>query len=54
MDPNRVRASLTNEYGDLFEMGVIDPTKVVKSSLRNASSVARTMLLTDHVIQEVN
>ena len=46
--------SLTNEYVDLVADGVIDPTRVVKSSLRNASSVARTMLLTDHVIQEVS
>lgn len=45
--------SLTGEWGNLIEMGVIDPAKVVKSSLRNAASVATTMLLTALVIQEV-
>lgn len=43
--------SLTGEWGDLIEMGVIDPAKVVKSSLRNASSVACQMLLTELVVQ---
>lgn len=45
--------SLTGEYGDLVEMGVIDPAKVIKSSLKNAASVACQMLLTETVIQTV-
>ena len=40
----------TLEYGDLVEMGVIDPTKVVKSVLRNASSVASALLTTEVVM----
>ena len=40
----------TLEYGDLVEMGVVDPTKVVKSVLRNASSVASALLTTEVVM----
>lgn len=39
-------------YGDLVEMGVIDPTKVTKTALRNAASVAGLMLTTDCAIAE--
>ncbi len=42
----------TNEYGDLIEMGVIDPTKVVRSALQNAASVASLMLTTEAIIAE--
>ena len=31
----------TGEYGDLFAMGIIDPTKVAKTALQNAASVSR-------------
>lgn len=37
----------TGEYGDLVEMGVIDPTKVTKTALINAASVAGLLLTTD-------
>jgi chaperonin GroEL len=40
------------EYGDLLEAGVIDPTKVVRAALENASSVARILLSTDCIITE--
>jgi chaperonin GroEL len=43
----------TGEYGDLVEMGVIDPTKVTKTALINAASVASLLLTTDcsiHII----
>ena len=42
----------TNEYGDLIAMGVIDPTKVVRSALQNAASVASLMLTTEALIAE--
>ncbi len=42
----------TGEYGDLLKGGVIDPTKVVRSSLENASSVARILLSTDVCISD--
>ena len=44
----------TNEvYGDMFEMGIIDPTKVTRSALQNAASVAGLMLTTDCMIGEI-
>ena len=42
----------TGEYGDLVEMGVIDPTKVTRFALQNAASVAGLMLTTDAMIAE--
>jgi chaperonin GroEL len=42
----------TGEYGDLIEMGVIDPVKVVRSALQNAASVASLMLTTEAIIAE--
>ena len=43
----------TGVYGDLVEMGVIDPTKVTKSALVNAASIAGLLLTTDCAINEV-
>ncbi|MCP5266605.1 MAG: chaperonin GroEL [Burkholderiaceae bacterium] len=40
------------EYGDLVEMGVVDPTKVTRTALQNAASVAGLMLTTDAMIAE--
>ena len=42
----------TDTYGDLFEMGVIDPTKVTKNALQNAASIAGLLLTTDCAINE--
>ena len=42
----------TAEYTDLVKAGVIDPTKVVRCALENASSVARILLSTDVCISE--
>jgi chaperonin GroEL len=42
----------TGEYGDLVAMGVIDPTKVTRSALQNASSVAGLLLTTECMIAE--
>ncbi len=42
----------TGEYGDLIEMGVIDPVKVVRSALQNAASVASLMLTTEAMVAE--
>src|SRR3954453_6014294 len=43
----------TGEYGDLVEMGVVDPTKVARFALQNAASVASLMLTTDAMIAEL-
>jgi chaperonin GroEL len=42
----------TDGYGDLMEMGVIDPTKVTRLGLQNAASIASLVLTTDCVIAE--
>jgi chaperonin GroEL len=42
----------TEEYGDLIEAGIIDPTKVVRTALQNAASVASLMLTTDVMVAE--
>ena len=42
----------TEEYGDLVAMGVIDPVKVVRSALQNASSVAGLLITTEAAIAE--
>ena len=39
-------------YGDMFEFGVIDPTKVVRHALRNAASVAGLMITTEALIAD--
>ena len=41
---------VTGEYGDMFEMGVIDPAKVTSQALSNAISVATTILTTNAII----
>jgi chaperonin GroEL len=42
----------TEGYGDLVEMGVVDPTKVTRTALQNAASVAGLLLTTDAAIAE--
>jgi chaperonin GroEL len=42
--------ALTNQYEDLIKAGVIDPTKVVRTDLENAASIAGLMLTTEAVI----
>jgi chaperonin GroEL len=42
----------TSHYGDLIEMGVIDPTKVTRTALQNAASVAGLILTTDASVAE--
>jgi chaperonin GroEL len=43
----------TGEYGDLIAQGVIDPTKVTKTALVNAASVAALVLTTDTIIADL-
>ena len=45
--------ALTDEYEDLVEAGVIDPTKVVRSALQNAASIASLLLTTEALISEI-
>ncbi|WP_281719017.1 chaperonin GroEL [Pandoraea apista] len=43
----------TGEYGDLVEMGVVDPTKVTRTALQNAASVSGLLLTTDCAVAEL-
>jgi len=42
----------TGEYGDMVEMGILDPTKVTRSALQNATSVAGLLLTTEAMVAE--
>jgi len=43
----------TEEYGDLIEMGILDPTKVTRSALQNAASIASLILTTDALVADL-
>ena len=43
----------TGEYGDMVEMGILDPTKVTRSALQNAASVAGLMITTEAMVAEL-
>ena len=43
----------TEEYGDLVQMGVIDPTKVTRTALQNAASVSGLLLTTEAAVAEI-
>jgi chaperonin GroEL len=43
----------TGEYGDMVSMGVLDPTKVTRTALQNAASVASLILTTDAMVAEL-
>jgi chaperonin GroEL len=58
---NRVRESkgtfgynaASDEYGDMIEMGILDPTKVTRLALQNAASVAGLLLTTEAMVAEL-
>ncbi len=43
----------TGEYGDLMEMGILDPTKVTRSALQAAGSIAGLMITTEAMVAEI-
>jgi chaperonin GroEL len=43
----------TEEYGDLIQMGILDPTKVTRYALQNAASIAGLMITTEAMVAEV-
>ncbi|MGD8804084.1 MAG: chaperonin GroEL [Gammaproteobacteria bacterium] len=43
----------TGEYGDMVEMGILDPTKVTRSALQNAASVAGLLITTECMVAEL-
>ncbi len=52
-NPNYGFNALINEYTDMVESGIIDPTKVTRSALENAASVAGVFLTTESVVAEI-
>ena len=42
----------TGEYGDMIEMGILDPTKVTRTALQNAASIAGLMITTEAMVAE--
>lgn len=45
--------ALTDVYGDMIEEGIVDPTKVTRSALQNASSVASVALTTESLVADI-
>ena len=45
--------ALTEEYTDMIEAGIVDPTKVTRSALQNASSVAAMVLTTESLVADI-
>jgi chaperonin GroEL len=52
-DPNYGYNAFSNEYEDLVKAGVLDPTKVVRTALTNAGSIAALMLTTEALVGEI-
>ena len=51
--PNYGFDALKNVYADMVESGIIDPTKVTRSVLQNAASVASTLLTTESIVTDI-
>jgi chaperonin GroEL len=45
--------ALKNEFKDLLEAGIVDPTKVARSALQNAASIASTLLTTESLVCDI-
>jgi chaperonin GroEL len=52
LDPGTGLNAATGEYDDMLKAGVIDPTKVTRSALQNAASIAALFLTTEAVVAE--
>ena len=52
-NPNRGYDALNNKFVDMIDAGIIDPTKVTRSALQNAASVASTMLTTESIVVDL-
>ena len=51
--PNYGFDAYKNEYCDMVEAGIIDPTKVTRSALQNAASIASTLLTTESIVTDI-
>jgi len=45
--------AVTDTFGNMVEMGIIDPTKVVRSALVNATSIANMVLITESLVADI-
>ena len=52
-DPHYGYNAATNQYEDLVAAGVIDPTKVTRTALQNAASIAGLMLTTEAMVADI-
>ena len=52
-NPNYGFDAYKNTYVDMVEAGIIDPTKVTRSALQNAASIASTLLTTESVVTDI-
>jgi chaperonin GroEL len=52
-DNNYGYNAATGEYGDMLKMGILDPTKVTRTALQNAASVAGLMITTEAMVAEI-
>ena len=43
----------TGQFGDMLEMGILDPTKVTRTALQNAASIAGLMITTEAMVGEL-
>ncbi len=53
LDSNKGFNALTGEFVDMFEAGIIDPTKVERIALQNAASIASLLLTTEALVTEI-
>jgi chaperonin GroEL len=53
VDSNFGYNASTDEFGDMFDMGILDPAKVVRSALQYASSVAGLMITTEAMVTDI-
>ncbi len=52
-DANYGYNAATGEYGDMLKMGILDPTKVTRTALQNAASIAGLMITTEAMVAEL-
>ena len=45
--------AVADDFGDMIQKGIIDPTKVVRTSLQNASSIASMVLITESLVADI-
>ena len=53
LDPGHGLDAATGEYVDMFKAGIIDPAKVTRSALQNATSIAAMILTTEALITDL-